>query len=149
MRLLEDSQNAIDLATTPLHLGLGSRARAIDGFAWEPEVLWAYSAAAAADGAEGRLVMIFDGQGPGDHWESHPAGDEVVVCLSGRVKVVREVDGAEEEVVVAPGEATVNPAGVWHAVDLDGRCRILTITPGAGTEHRPRSTPIPRAADPH
>lgn len=46
-------------------------------------MLQAYSAAVAADGAEGRMVMIFDGDGPGDHWESHPAGDEPVVASAG------------------------------------------------------------------
>jgi mannose-6-phosphate isomerase-like protein (cupin superfamily) len=102
-------------------------------------VLQAYGSAVTADGAEGRLVMIFDGDGPGDHWESHPAGDEVVVCLSGAVTVVRDTDGMLTQVRLGPGQATVNPAGVWHTVDLDGPGRILTITAGAGTGHRPRT----------
>jgi mannose-6-phosphate isomerase-like protein (cupin superfamily) len=138
MRLRDDERNAINLLTTPLHLGLGSRARPIEGFAWDPGILQAYSEAVAADGAEGRMVMIIDGDGPGDHWESHPAGDEVVVCLSGRVKVVRESDGTPDELLLGPGEATINRAGVWHVVDMDGSARILTITAGAGTEHRRR-----------
>jgi mannose-6-phosphate isomerase-like protein (cupin superfamily) len=108
----------------------------VQGFAWDPEALEAYAGAAAADGAEGRMVMIFDGDGPGDHAERHPAGDEVVICLSGRVTVVRDPDGTADEIELGPGEATVNPAGVWHVVDMDGRARILTITAGAGTEHR-------------
>jgi len=141
MELIEHGRHAIDLLTTPLHLGLGSRARPVQGFAWDPEVLGAYAAAVAADGGEGRMVMIFDGEGAGDHWERHPAGDEVVVCLRGSVKVVRPVDGVEgasDEVVLGPGEATVNAAGEWHAVDMDGPARILTITAGVGTEHRRR-----------
>ncbi|SFO21764.1 Cupin domain-containing protein [Pseudonocardia ammonioxydans] len=138
MKLLDDERNAIDLSTTPLHLGLGSRARPIDGFAFDPAVLQAYGDAVAEDGIEGRMVVLIDEEGPGDHWERHPAGDEVVVCVSGTVTVVRDVGGPAEQVVLRPGEATVNPAGVWHAVDVDGAARILTITPGVGTEHRPR-----------
>jgi mannose-6-phosphate isomerase-like protein (cupin superfamily) len=138
MELIETEREPVDLLTTPLHLGLGSRARSVRGFAWEPEVLEAYAAAVASDGAEGRMVMIFDGEGRGDHWERHPAGDEVVVCLSGRATVVRDSEGTADVVPLAPGEATVNPAGAWHAVDMDGRTRIMTITPGVGTEHRPR-----------
>ena len=121
-----------------MHLGLGSTAKPIEGFAWDPEVLQAYSAAVAADGAEGRMVTIFDGDGVGDDWERHPAGDELVVCLSGSVTVTRDVDGVPDRVVLAPGEATVNPAGAWHAVDMAGPATILTITAGLGTDHRPR-----------
>ncbi|UGQ12159.1 cupin domain-containing protein [Yinghuangia sp. ASG 101] len=139
MRLVNHEPDAIDLRTTPVHLGLGSRARPVEGFAWDPEVLQAYSAAVAADGPEGRMVMIFDGDGPGDHWESHPAGDELVVCLSGSATVVRDADGEPDSVRLGPGEATVNPAGVWHAVDMAGPTSILTVTAGVGTEHRPRT----------
>ncbi|MEU2675844.1 cupin domain-containing protein [Streptomyces sp. NPDC007107] len=139
MRLLDNEHNAVDLRTTPVHLGLGSRAKPVEGFAWDPEVLQAYSAAVAADGPEGRMVAIFDGDGPGDHWERHPAGDELVVCLSGSVTVTRDVDGVSDSVVLGPCEATVNPAGAWHAVDMTGPASILTVTAGLGTDHRPRT----------
>lgn len=143
MGLVNHEPNAIDLRTTPVHLGLGSRAKPVEGFAWDPEVLHAYSAAVAADGAEGRLVTIFDGDGPGDHWERHPAGDELVVCLIGSVTVTRDVDGVPDRVVLGPGEATVNPAGTWHVVDMAGPASILTVTPGLGTDHRPRTEARP------
>ncbi|MFI5858269.1 cupin domain-containing protein [Streptomyces parvulus] len=139
MRLVDHEPDAIDLRTTPVHLGLGSRAKPVQGFAWDPEVLQAYSAAVAADGAEGRLVTIFDGDGPGDHWERHPAGDELVICLSGSVTVTRDVDGVLDRVVLGPGEAAVNPAGTWHAVDMAGPASILSITAGLATDHRPRT----------
>ncbi|MEU3193303.1 cupin domain-containing protein [Streptomyces sp. NPDC006992] len=143
MRLIDHEPDAIDLRTTPVHLGLGSRAKPVEGFAWDPEVLRAYSAAVAADGAEGRMVTLFDGDGLDDHWERHPAGDELVVCLSGSVTVTRDRDGVPDRVVLGPGEATVNPAGTWHAVDMAGPASILTITPGLGTDHRPRTETLP------
>ncbi|MFH8528852.1 cupin domain-containing protein [Streptomyces tendae] len=142
MRLVNE-HNAVDLRTTPVHLGLGSTARPVEGFAWNPEALQAYGAAVAEDGAEGRMVTILDGDGPGDHWERHPAGDELVVCLSGSVTVVRDLDGVPDRVLLGPGEATVNPAGVWHAVDTTGPTSILTITAGLGTDHRPRTDAHP------
>lgn len=138
MKLLTDAPAAVDLSTTPIHLGRGSRALPIEGFAWDAEVLEDYSAAVEADGAEGRMVAIFDGDGSWTSWERHPAGDEVVVCLAGRVTMIREVDGEPEPVELGPGMAMINPAGVWHTADIDGQARILTITPGVGTEHRPR-----------
>ncbi|WP_097867989.1 cupin domain-containing protein [Streptomyces sp. rh34] len=147
MRLVDHERNALDLRTTPVHLGRGSRAKPVEGFTWDPEVLQAYSAAVAADGAEGRMVMIFDGDGDGDghgdHWESHPAGDELVVCLTGSVTVTRDVDGLRERVLLGPGEATINPAGVWHVVDTEGPTSILAITATLGTDHRPRTDTRP------
>ena len=138
MKLLTDTPAAVDLLTTPVHLGLGSRALPIEGFAWEPEELESYSAAVESDGAEGRMVMIFDGEGSWTSWERHPAGDELVVCLAGRITMIRETDGETDSVELRPGVAMINPAGVWHTADVDGQARILTITPGVGTEHRPR-----------
>lgn len=144
MELVDDERQPIDLRTTPVHLGLGSRARPVRDFAWAPEVLEAYADATSADGAEGRMVMVFEADGQGDHWERHPAGDELVVCLDGSLTVTRRVGDGPEAVALGPGEATINPAGVWHVVDLDGPGRFLTITAGVGTEHRAR-TPAPAA----
>ncbi|MFJ6940422.1 cupin domain-containing protein [Streptomyces sp. NPDC101132] len=143
MRLVNHERNPLDLRTTPVHLGLGSRAKPVEGFTWNPEVLQAYGSAVAADGAEGRMVMIFDGDGLGDHWERHPAGDELVVCLSGSVTVTRDVDGVRDRVLLGPGEATINPAGVWHVVDTAGPTSILAITATLHTDHRPRTDTRP------
>jgi mannose-6-phosphate isomerase-like protein (cupin superfamily) len=138
MELVTEPRGTIDLTAMPIHLALGSRALAIEGFAWDGDALAAYAAAAADDGAEGRLVMVFQGSSSWDAWERHPAGDEVVVCLSGRMTIIREVDGEHDHVVLGPREAMVNPAGVWHTADVDEPVSFLTITPGVGTEHRPR-----------
>ncbi|WP_436699765.1 cupin domain-containing protein [Nocardioides sp. BYT-33-1] len=138
LRLNDSLLDAIDLRTTPLHLGLGCRSRPVEGFAFEPAAIEAYADAVADDGLEGRLVVLIDEQGRGGHWERHPGGEEVIVCVSGAITVLREIDGEVQEVTLEAGEATVNPAGVWHAVDTVGEARILTITPGLGTEHRAR-----------
>ncbi len=138
MRLVTDPTGAIDLVTTPIHLGLGSRAMPVEGFAWDCEALAAYGAAVAGDGAEGRTVMILDGTESWSSWERHPAGDEVVICLSGRITVIRDTDGEHDGVELGPGQAMINPAGVWHTADVYEPGRFMTITPGAGTEHRPR-----------
>jgi mannose-6-phosphate isomerase-like protein (cupin superfamily) len=129
---------AIDLTTTPLHLSLGSRALPIDGFAWDPDALEAYAKATADDGPEGRLVMVFESRDPWTVWERHPAGDEVVVCLSGRLTIIREIDGRPDPVELGPNQAMINPKGVWHTADVHEPGWFLTITAGQGTEHRPR-----------
>jgi quercetin dioxygenase-like cupin family protein len=139
MQLVTEPTKAVDLTTTPIHLGRGSRALPVAGFAWDPDVLQEYSTAVADDGVEGRMVMLFDSSGAGAHWERHPAGDEIVICLSGRLTVIRRDDAGEEDPVeLGPGDAMINPRGVWHTVDVDEPARFMTITPGVGTEHHPR-----------
>ena len=138
MNLVPEPRDAIDLTATPVHLGLGSQALAVDGFGWDAPVLEAYAAAVADDGAEGRLVMVFEASRSWEMWERHPAGDEVVICLSGRMTVIRDIDGQPEPVELGPFEAMVNPSGVWHTADVHEPGHFMTITPGRGTEHRAR-----------
>ncbi|KAK1178983.1 cupin domain-containing protein [Streptomyces sp. NBS 14/10] len=137
MRLVNE-HNAIDLRITPVHLGLGSTAKPVEGFAWDPEALQAYSAAVAADGAEGRMVMIFDGDGPGDHWESHPAGDELVVCLSGSVTVTRDLDGVPDRILLGPGEAICFLRSAARPRQLFGTARWPRAAGGLGRPGRRR-----------
>jgi mannose-6-phosphate isomerase-like protein (cupin superfamily) len=139
MELLAASHEAVDLTDTPLHLGAGGSAAVVAGFGWEPEVLKAYSEATAADGPDGRLVMLYDdGPGSWSTWECHPAGDEVVICLSGRMTMIQEAGGTDRHIELTAGQAMINPAGVWHTADIHEPVRFLAITPGAGTDHRPR-----------
>jgi hypothetical protein len=138
MELVTEPRGAIDLTATPIHLALGSRALAVAGFGWDRGVLEAYAAAVAGDGPDGRLVMVFQDSRSWPTWERHPAGEEVVICLSGRLTIVQDVDGRPEPVALGPYEAVVNRAGVWHTADVDEPVRYLAITPGLGTEHRPR-----------
>ena len=138
MELVTAPPGAIDLTAMPVHLGLGSRAVAVEGFAWDQDNLEAYVSAVADDGPDGRMVMVSHDSRSWDMWERHPAGDEVVVCLSGRMTLIREVDGEPEHVALGPYEATVNPRGVWHTADIDEPVTNMKITPGEGTEHRPR-----------
>lgn len=128
-----------DLAATHIHLGLGARATPLPDFEWSPEYLAAYQERFAVDGDEGRLVMMGRNDASWTSWERHPAGEEVVVLLSGRVDLVQRIDGGERRVSLRPGEAVVNPPGVWHTADVHEPGDALFITPGRGTEHEPRT----------
>ena len=127
-----------DLAKTHVHLGAGGTATELHDFEWTPEYLASYEARFAADGDAGRLVMTFDQPATWTTWERHPAGEELVVLLSGRVDLIQEIDGEERRVELRPGQAVVNPAGVWHTADVHEPGVGLFITPGRGTEHKPR-----------
>jgi uncharacterized cupin superfamily protein len=132
------TESAFDLSTTHVHLGLGSRVVAIPDFEWTADFLAKYTADHAADGDEGRLVMVGTGDSSWTSWERHPAGEELVVLLDGRMTLIQEIDGAERRVDLRAGEAAINPRNVWHTSDIDEPCRTLFVTPGRGTEHRPR-----------
>jgi uncharacterized cupin superfamily protein len=130
--------NPFDLSRTFVHLGLGSRAVTVPDFSWSPEFLARYEETFAGDGADGRLVCVVHQGATWDTWERHPAGEELVVLLSGRVDVVQDVDGAEQTVALRPGTAMINPRGVWHTATVHEPGDALFVTPGQGTEHRPR-----------
>jgi mannose-6-phosphate isomerase-like protein (cupin superfamily) len=129
---------AFDLSTTHIHLGLGARVVPLPDFEWTPAYLEAYSERFGDDGDDGRLVMMYRNTESWPTWERHPAGEEVVVLLSGRVDLIQRLDGGERCIALRPGQAVINPPGVWHTADVHEPGDALFITPGRGTENVPR-----------
>jgi oxalate decarboxylase/phosphoglucose isomerase-like protein (cupin superfamily) len=123
-----------DLETTYLALDGAGAVRAYPG----GEAFWRNIDTNPVAG--GTLVTVMDGQGAWPHWEMHPNGDEVLVALEGSARLMFEhPDGRTEVHEVAAGATLIVPAGVWHrAVDQRG-LKMLFITYGAGTTHRPVS----------
>lgn len=77
-------------------------------------------------------------------WEMHPAGDEILYLVFGRVDLVLLQDGVEHIVQLdRPGSSTIVPKGIWHTARVFETTKILFITPGEGTVN----TVDPR--DPH
>ncbi len=128
---------AFDLSEVFVHLGLGVTATPLPDFTWTPEYLAGYQERFATDGTEGRLVCVVAQNETWDSWERHPGGEEVVVLLTGRVDLVQELDGHEHVVELRPGQAVINPAGVWHTARVHEPGVALFITPGRGTEAKP------------
>ena len=123
----------------PLHIGLGAMATPQPQFTGEMDWYMDYSARTAADGAEGRLVTTHTFTESWTSWEMHPAGDEVVLCLTGTMTFHQEFpDGRKVTGSIAAGEYVINPPGVWHTADIVGQATALFITAGMGTAHRPR-----------
>jgi len=122
----------------PIHLGLGAKAVAepqFTGFEWYEE----YEKRHAGDMDEGRLVSLFRFEESWTSWEMHPAGDEVVCCIQGRMILRQELpDGSELSFDLGPGEYAINPPNTWHTADADGPVVALFITVGKDTTHRPR-----------
>ena len=130
--------DAPDLRRFPVHLGLGAAATPqpeFTGMEWYE----GYAARTAADGAEGRLVSLYDFSESWDSWEMHPQGDELVVCTAGSLTLVQKLDGGRlRKVELTAGAYAINPAGVWHTVDILAPASALFITAGIGTMHEPR-----------
>ena len=127
-----------NLLENPLHLGLGSTAipqPPFTGMDWYQ----GYGERHDGDAAEGRLVSMHRFSESWDSWEMHPAGDEVVLCLSGNMTLHQEhADGSTASVTISANEYVINPPGTWHTADIESEATALFITAGLGTEHRPR-----------
>ena len=129
----------ISITRFPLHLGLGASALPQPEYTGAMEWYEAYSERVSADGAEGRLVTAHTFTEDWTSWEMHPAGGEVVLCLSGEMTLHQEFpDGRLDHVTIGAGEYAINPPGVWHTADIAGTATTLFITAGAGTQHRAR-----------
>ena len=128
---------SFDLTRTFVHLGRGGSAVPIPDFEWTPEFMTAYRDRVSGDGNDGRLVCLIPQTETWDGWERHPAGEELVLLLSGRIDLVQDLVGGEHVIELHPGEAAINPTNVWHTSRVHEPGDALFITPGEGTEHRP------------
>jgi mannose-6-phosphate isomerase-like protein (cupin superfamily) len=93
-----------------------------------------------ADNPLAGATMISAGAGAGDwpQWEMHPAGAEVLVILEGAPRIwLEHPDGRLETVAARPGATVVVPRGAWHRVECEQPHKILYVTYGSGTTHRP------------
>lgn len=82
------------------------------------------------------LISEYPFTGDWPSWERHPAGDEVVVLLSGEVEMVLRTDAGDESVMLGEaGAYVIVPAGTWHTARISEPTRMLFITPGEGTGH--------------
>jgi mannose-6-phosphate isomerase-like protein (cupin superfamily) len=86
----------------------------------------------------GSLVSAFTMARDIDHWEAHPAGDEILFMHSGATDLLLELPGGVQRVTLKAGMMFVVPRGIWHTFKARETGTLLAITPGEGTEHRKR-----------
>jgi quercetin dioxygenase-like cupin family protein len=129
---------APSLFTNPVHLGLGATAEAepeFSGMSWYED----YTRRHASDGAEGRLVSLYQFTESWNQWEMHPRGAELVVCVGGSLTLHQEkADGTRATVELTAGQYAINEPGTWHTADVETEATALFITAGVGTQHRAR-----------
>lgn len=87
---------------------------------------------------QGRLMSAFSFSTDWPSWERHPAGEELVMLLSGSAMLLlEEADGERELLLDTVGSYILVPQGVWHTARTTQPTTLLFLTPGADTEHRP------------
>jgi mannose-6-phosphate isomerase-like protein (cupin superfamily) len=86
---------------------------------------------------KGRLLSVLSMSADWTNWEMHPAGDEILYMLEGKATFVLDLSSGLTEVGLGTGRLLLIPKGVWHTVRLTAPVRLLAITAGSGTQHRP------------
>lgn len=123
---------AFSLDGTYIHLKPDDSARAMEG----GDRFWA-TIQQRSDLDEGRLMGVTGQSADWDHWERHPAGEEILTLLSGEMELVLDMEGGEQRTVLKAGETFIVPRGTWHRGIVREAGRLMFVTPGRGTEHRP------------
>lgn len=83
------------------------------------------------------LVSEYDFDADWTNWEMHPNGDEVVYLLAGDIDFLLELDGVVETIELRGRGFVIVPRGVWHTAKILRPSRVLALTRGAGTTHKP------------
>jgi len=125
--------NSYDATSTYVHLGEGADVSVIP----VTDDFWA-TIGERNDLQSGRLVTGTTVDTDWDTWEMHPDGDELIVVTDGRVRLHLDDGTSTSQITVEAPEFVVMPAGTWHTADAIGGARLLIVTWGAGTQHRPR-----------
>ena len=126
---------AHDILRTYLHVQDGARIATVDA----PDSFWPELASGAhPELDQGRLMSAFSFSGAWSSWERHPAGEELVMLLSGAVTLtLEEANGVRSVRLDATGAYVLIPPNTWHTASAESDSTLLFLTPGAGTEHRP------------
>jgi quercetin dioxygenase-like cupin family protein len=71
-------------------------------------------------------VTKFAGKG---HWESHPAGDELIHVLDGTATLEMLGEDGPQSFALRAGMVAVNPQGAWHRFSSADGVTLLAVTP--------------------
>jgi mannose-6-phosphate isomerase-like protein (cupin superfamily) len=86
---------------------------------------------------KGRLLSASFMGADWTNWEMHPAGDEILFMLDGKATFILDLAEGLREIALSAGRLLVIPKGVWHTAKVSEPARLLAITAGSGTQHRP------------
>lgn len=122
-----------DPSQTYLHLSPDGTATPLQG----GDAFWSLPPAELDRWGQGWLASEFECSADWSSWEMHPEGDEFVYLLSGEAVFLLEEAGGVRSVPLHGRGAVVVPRGTWHTAKVSAPSRMLFVTCGAGTQHRP------------
>ena len=86
---------------------------------------------------EGHLLGVFQIASPddlhSDIWEMHPAGDEVLLMLTGELGVEYCAGSCRGTAALESGRGVVMPKGVWHRLLVRQPGLLMVLSPSQGT----------------
>lgn len=124
-----------DPSRTYVHLDPDGSARELAG----GEQFWARPEELDRVG-RGWLITEFECASDWEHWEMHPRAEEFVYLLSGSARLLLDLPDGLREVPLEGRAAVVVPKGTWHTAKVEAPSRMLFVTMGSGTLHRPATT---------
>src|SRR6185295_5317750 len=87
---------------------------------------------------EGHLLGVFQIARPddlhSDVWEMHPAGDEILLMLTGELDVEYSDGSCRGSSALRSGRGVVMPKGVWHRLLLREPGLLMVLSPSQGTK---------------
>jgi hypothetical protein len=69
----------------------------------------------------------------------HPHAEEFVYLLGGEIEFLQELASGIAATRISGRGAVLIPRGVWHTARVFAPSRMLFVTMGRGTQHRPAS----------
>jgi mannose-6-phosphate isomerase-like protein (cupin superfamily) len=124
---------SIDPSQTFVLLAADGRAVQVPG----AEAFWSRPKSELDEFGQSWLVSEFECSSDWPNWEMHPEADEFVYLLSGEAIFQLQGKGGTTSIPLRDRGALVIPRGVWHTAKVLAASRMLFVTLGAGTQHRP------------
>ena len=101
------------------------------------EAFWSRPDSELQEFGQSWLVSEFDCSENWPNWEMHPNAEEFVYLLSGEAIFKLRAEAGITNVHLKGRGALVVPRGVWHTAHVPVPTRMLFVTMGSGTQHRP------------
>ena len=122
-----------DPQQTYVHLAANGAAQALPG----GDAFWSQPPDQLDAHGRGWLVAEFTFDADWPNWEVHPEADEFVYLIAGEAVLLLERPEGVERIAMQAGRAVVVPRGVWHTAQVKVPSRMLHVTMGAGSQHKP------------
>lgn len=137
---MADEAGAIELSETYVHIEGGAATPfAVSPTFWQEVISGRPTSPGATRALGGGWLMTGQRSTQSSaQWERHPAGDEVLMLVSGHMGIaLARGQGVEIVELDQPGATCVVPRGVWHRQLVRAPSHLVALTFGEGTEHRP------------